>query len=180
MKSLEIFKKANGLVRSYNTRDPFVIAEGLKILTIFEPDYRDLLGMYYVDGNNRFMFLNDHLEEEWYPLVVAHEIGHDRLHRQFAKKNGLREFVLFNLKNNLEYEANVFAAHLLLDNDEVFDLAVQGYDLAEMAGLLHTHINLLIIKLAEMARLGYNLRVPCEPDGRFLRKCKGRDVTRCE
>ena len=176
MDTVDIFKRADKLVRKCGTRDPFLIADALKIKTVFEPDYKDLLGMYYIDGNNPFMFLNANLEEEWYPLIAAHEIGHDRLHRQFARNGGMREFVLYNLKNNLEYEANAFASHLLLDNDDVYALAIQGYDVFQMAKMLNTHMNLLLVKLAEMTRLGYDMRLPCEPDGRFLRKIKGRNV----
>lgn len=82
----------------------------------------------------------------------------------------MQEYQLFNLRNATEYEANAFAAHLLLDNDDVYALAREGYDVVQMANAMNSHINLMLIKLQEMNKLGYDLRVPIEPDGRFLRK----------
>ena len=50
---------------------------------------------------------------------LAHEIGHDRLHRALAKKHGLQEFVLYDMATKPEYEANIVAAEILLDSDEI-------------------------------------------------------------
>ena len=57
-------------------------------------------------------------------------------------------------------------------DDEVYDLAREGYDVVQMANAMNSHINLMLIKLQEMNKLGYDLRVPIEPDGRFLRKIR--------
>lgn len=104
-------------------------------------------------------------------MVLAHEIGHDIYHRDLAK-NGLKEFTLFNMKNDTEYVANAFAAHLLLDNDEVLELARDGYDVVQIAGMLNSDINLLLIKMQEMNNMGYNFNVPCHPERNFLKKIK--------
>ena len=37
---------------------------------------------------------------------ALHRLGHDALHRDIAKGEGLKEFVLFNMKDTTEYEAN--------------------------------------------------------------------------
>ena len=66
-------------------------------------------------------------------MVAAHEIGHEVCRRALAKANGMREFTLFSMKDNTEYEANVFAAHILLDNDDVCSPARQSYDVADIA-----------------------------------------------
>ena len=42
-----------------------------------------------------------------------------------------------------------------------------------MTGRLETQMNMLMIKLYEMLRLGYDFPMPERPDGRFLRKIKG-------
>ena len=66
-------------------------------------------------------------------------------------------------------EANAFNAHLLIDEDEMDELFRDGYDLAETAKLLKVNINLLLIKIQEMNKLGMNLKVPFTPDARFFR-----------
>ena len=105
-------------------------------------------------------------------MVIAHELGHDSEHRELAKKStdGLKEFTLFQMKDNTEYEANAFASHILLDNDEVYQLAHEGYDVVQIAKLMNSDINLMLIKLQEMNKLGYNFNVPMNPDSRFFRK----------
>lgn len=66
----------------------------------------------------------------------------------------LKNFSLFNMKDNTEYEANAFASHILLDNDEVYSLARQGCDVVQISQTLGSHINLMLIKLLEMNKLG--------------------------
>ena len=61
------------------------LATELGILVEFSDDYKDLLGMYYSHWHHRFIFLNSRLDEDWLPMVVAHEIGHDQLHRTLAQ-----------------------------------------------------------------------------------------------
>lgn len=102
-------------------------------------------------------------------MVIAHELGHDAEHRDRAKesKDGLKEFTLFQMKDTTEYEANAFASHILLDNEEVYDLARSGYDVVQIAQQMGSDINLMLIKLQEMNKLGYDFNIPYDPDSRF-------------
>ena len=101
-------------------------------------------------------------------IVCAHELGHDALHRQFAKDGGLREFMLYDMKSRPEYEANMYAADLLLDDEEVMELAKDGYDMQQVAGILNTDINLIGLKMASMNYRGFDLRIGIEPKSDFL------------
>lgn len=74
------------------------------------------------------------------------------------------------MKDTTEYEANAFASHILLDNDEVYSLSRQGYDVVEIARMMKADINLMLIKLQEMNKIGYDFRIPMDPDSRFFRK----------
>ena len=105
-------------------------------------------------------------------MVIGHEIGHDARHRNLAKAEGMKEFSLFNMKDKTEYEANTFAAHLMLENRDVMELALNGYTVEAMASELNTNLDLLLIKVQEMKRLGYKLRLPMEPDSCFFKKMK--------
>lgn len=173
MDSYKVFKHADELVRQCETRDALRIAEELGIWIYYEDTLKDLLGMYTNRWNHRIMILNPNMDSYLTQMVCAHEVGHDMLHRDFAKAEGMKEFVLFNMKDNTEYEANAFAAHILLDNGEVYSLARQGYDVAEISQALNSHINLMLIKLLEMNKLGYDFRIPCDPDSQFFRHIKG-------
>ena len=173
MDSYALFKQADRLVKDCGTRDALQIAEEIGIKVYYEDSFTDLLGMYTFRWNHRLMFLNPNMDSYLKQMVAAHEIGHDARHRDLAKLQGLKEFVLFNMKDNTEYEANAFGAHILLDNNEVYSLARQGYDVVQIANALGSDINLMLIKLQEMNKLGYNFNLPYNPDSRFFRNIKG-------
>ena len=84
----------------------------------------------------------------------------------------MREFELFRMQSSTEYEANAFAAHLLIDTDECLEYAREGYDVVQIARMMNSEINLMLIKLQELNRLGYNLRLPMEPRSDFFKKIR--------
>ena len=168
--SFRIYKKANALVKRIGTRDTRQIASELGIKIYYE-SYDDLLGMYTYRWKQRIIFINNNLDDHMRQMVLAHEIGHDIFHRNLAS-NGLKEFELFDMKNTTEYEANIFCSHLLIDNDEVLTLARDGYDIVQISSMLNSHINLLLIKMQEMNKMGYDFNVPYRPESDFLKKIK--------
>lgn len=147
------------LVKRCGTRDPFRIAKELGIEVMFCEDFGRLKGMYRVIKRNRFIFINQDLSERMQRIVCAHELGHDQLHRNLAKGNALREFMLYDMTTKPEYEANIVAAEILLDTDEVLDYVYgYGYTSEQIARAMHTDINLVALKIAHLAETGYDLR----------------------
>ena len=169
MDSYRIYNQANSLIRQYKTTDPLEIAESMGIIVHDVPELKGLLGMYTYKMKNRIIFMNPNINEVLYRMVLGHEIGHDQLHRALAGGEGLREFELFDMNDMIEYEANAFNAHLLIDEDDMDALFREGYDLASSAKMLKVNINLLLIKIQEMNKLGMNLKLPYSPDARFFR-----------
>ncbi len=163
-----IFETATELVRRCGTRDPFKIAEGLGITVKISDGFTKLKGFYTVINRKRFIVLNSSLDENQSRIVLAHELGHDRFHRKLAQDACLREFVLYDMKSRPEYEANVFAAELLLDDSEVLALAKEGYDMEETAKILCTDINLAAIKIGCMNMRGFGFREQTMPRADFL------------
>ena len=88
------------------------------------------------------------------------------------QREGLREFELFRMTSTTEYEANAFCAHILIDSNECFEYARNGYDVVTIAKLMNSEINLMLIKLQEMIRLGYDLRLPMEPRSDFFKSIR--------
>lgn len=164
----EIYSRANSLVRKYGTRDPFRLADCTGVDIIRRRDFTSLLGMYAVVCRNRVIFLKDGLDGNLARAVVAHELGHDVFHRDLAKRGLIREYGLFNMKSETEYTANAFAAHVLIDTDEFLSLAREGRGFAAAARMLYTEPDLLLIKIRELRRMGFDIRLPEEPDGEFL------------
>ncbi|MSS19355.1 ImmA/IrrE family metallo-endopeptidase [Pseudoramibacter porci] len=163
-----IYRCAQHFIRQYGNRRLELIIQKLGIRLYEVPDLDELLGMYTVRWRHRIILINPSISEDLRRMVLAHELGHDQLHRDLAKGEALSENSLFDTVDHTEYEANAFAAHLLLDHDQVYELAQDGRDVVEMAKILRTDVNLVLIKLQEMTRLGWDLRVPLVPNARFF------------
>ena len=163
-----IYESAMGLVRKFKTRDPEKIARLLGIEVIYNPDFSHLKGFYIVMNRKRYIVVNDNLDERQKRIVLSHELGHDRLHRKLEGDAGLQEFVLYDMKSRPEYEANLFAAELLLDDSEMLSLARDGLDIEEISKILETDINLVAIKVSGMNARGYNFNSVIPPKRNFL------------
>ena len=159
MNAEQLSKVGSDLVRRCGTRDPFQIANALGINVMDDcENLGSLKGMYCIVKRNRFIFLNKDLSPQMKRIVCAHEIGHDRLHRALAKKHGLQEFVLYDMATKPEYEANIVAAEILLDSDEILEYIYDyGYTSEQIARAMHTDINLVALKIAHLAETGHKL-----------------------
>ncbi len=157
------------LCKRHGTRDPALLAERMGI-HIYETELSRLKGMYRVILRRRCIFINANLDEDTRRLVLAHEIGHDCLHRDLAKGNGLQEFMLLDMTARPEYEANCFAAALLLPDAEITELIYQyGYNAAQIASAMRTNVNLVALKIDSLRLRGYDLS-GLEHDSRFLKE----------
>ncbi len=144
----EIRKSAADAVRQYGTRDPFTLAREMHIELLVR-ELGTLKGFYKDVYGTPFIFLSRHLSRGEAMLVCAHELGHHLLHRQFAAF-GFEEVSVFSPASRREYEANLFAAELLLDTKEVFDAARAGCTAAQIAAELGADVRLVELKLAAM------------------------------
>jgi len=157
------------LVLKYGTRDPFEIAKELGIIVLFCDDFGPLKGMYTVIKRNRFILINQDLDDQMKKIVCAHEIGHDRLHRRYLESNCIKEFSLYNMNTKAEYEANIVAAEILLDTDELLRYIYDyNYSAEQIARAMNSDINLVALKIAHLTRCGYDLR-PLEHRSEFLK-----------
>ena len=173
IRSEEIYKKANSIVKSCGTRDTLKIARALGIHLHFLDNLNDLLGMYTYRHKERHILLNSNMEYLIMQMVCGHEIGHDTFHRDLANGNEpLPEFVLFDMRTKHEYEANAFASHLIIDDDELIDLMKQDYDVVQLSAAMGTNINLMLIKLNELNRMGWQLNLPYVPHSDFLKNVR--------
>ena len=154
----EIAKKANKLIKVCGTRDPYKIAEEIGI-EIIPCDFVRQRGAYKVIKCNRFIFINENLHPTAGRIVLLHELGHDALHRaEAARVGGFKEFNIFNMADSrMEYEANVFASQIELDDEEFLDYCTRGYDTQQIAMAMHSDINLIALKADTLISQGYRL-----------------------
>ena len=119
---IESIKKIVALCkRKIGTSDPFVIADQLGVL--YQIGNCDHEGCYMFLKNHRYIFLSNKLDESELRLVMAHELGHALLDRKVNCYFIRNKTLLLN--SRYERRANLFAAHLLIDDDALNEFA--GY-----------------------------------------------------
>lgn len=111
---------AEWLIKRYDTRNPFEIAKLLHIAVIEEP-LGPIRGYYSQSHRQKFIHINNNLDDSKRLFTCAHELGHAVLH---AKENTpfLRNNTCFSV-NRLELEANRFAVDLIISDDMLSDYA---------------------------------------------------------
>ena len=152
-----IVERARKLTRQLETHNPFRIAGYLGIDVEYE-DLGGLKGMYLCIKRNRYIVINNQLDDRLQEIVCAHELGHDQFHREMAQDRWLHEFSINNMRQRPEREANLFASEMLLQDCEVMTLAMGGYTIEQIAGELNTDVNLVALKLDTIRRDGYEFR----------------------
>lgn len=116
--SRNIKKIALGLIRKYNTQNPFKLAEALNIEYIIG-SMGKCSGCYLYLKRHRCIFINEDLSDSDMLFVMAHELGHAILHRAencyFIRNKTLLSTECF------EREANIFAAELLIPDELIYE-----------------------------------------------------------
>ena len=141
------------LISRYGTRDPFRICREKGIEIMYRDDFIGQKGAFSLMLNVPFIFINNNLSDEMKRIVCAHELGHAMLHRKLCrqrKNQTIYEYEIFDIRNSTEYEANIFAANLLIDEHEMNEYMSYGYDIVQTARAMNLNVNLLLIKLHEM------------------------------
>ena len=162
-------QKAEALIQKAGSRCPFEIADELGIIVMFRSDLGNLKGMYTIIKRNAFIFINSNLTDLMKKIVCAHELGHHTIHPHLAKGGAFKEFMLYEMDSKPEYEANIFAAELLLDTDELLDYIYDyNYSDEQIAMAMGTDVNLVALKVGYLRELGYDLK-PSDHKSDFLK-----------
>lgn len=77
--------------------------------------------------------------------------------------------MMYDYTSKPEYEANIFAANLLVEDSKIVELA-HDYDLISIGSMLGINPNLITFKLASMKSRGYKTNLSETPNGGFLKK----------
>ena len=91
-----------------------------------------------------------------------------------AASNELIEYELFDINSEMELEANIFAAHLLLDEKSLIEDVKEGYTYNQLASMYDVNVNLMIFKLNEMHRMGMPIRKEAPSKSTFFRDIEDR------
>ena len=130
------------LMKKYKTNDPFKIAKKMGIVILYH-ELGSIYGYFRAYKRMPIIHINNNLNYEMQCVVCAHELGHAILHTNintlFFKKH------TFFSTDKLEIEANSFAAHLLIPDENLFDTYDQ-MTIYDIAALHHVPIELVELK----------------------------------
>jgi len=144
-----ISEVADQLVNEYGTRDPFELA-GLLGIEVKLGDFAKLKGFYYCVYDCRYISISMNIPRAEAALICAHELGHDQLHRDLLPTlRFLKDETLFST-DKVEYEADNFAANLLITDDLIDKYANSGYTIKQIAANENLYPQLVKLKLKKI------------------------------
>ena len=110
---------------------------------------------------------------------MAHELCHATNHRK-SGIHAFHEVALFDQTTELEKDANLFAAELLLDDQDVLDALNRDTTFFNAAAALYVPIELLDFKFRVMKWKGYKLvEPPITARSNFLKDMEVPDNADC-
>lgn len=161
---------ADKLRRKYDTRDPYEICDALNVHIRVKDLGTDIKAYYFYHSRIRNIVLNSRVSGTVRRILAAHELGHDRLHKDIAMLKGFQEVELFDMAQPTEYEANIFAAELLIDDNELLELLNdENASFFSAARELYVPAPLLDFKFRVLKHKGYRIEAPYIANGDFLK-----------
>jgi Zn-dependent peptidase ImmA (M78 family) len=163
----KIIKKCDG------SRDPEVIYQCLGIELEDTFDLANLKGMYSSADRHRTIYLHKRLTGYLRRFVLMHEICHDQIpeHRKRARRMPYKEIQFFGGANQSEREANSVAAHVLIDDEKMVNLIMEGNTAQAIAAELYVPEDLLLIAIEDYHKLhpDFIVRLPRSGRGNYLK-----------
>ena len=158
-----ICREVKRLKKKYHESDPFKLCDAMGIILLDAPmgNYQGACkGFFLTQSRKRSITINSDLPEELQRIIVTHELGHAVLHAKAVGVNAFHDFELFDSTSFMEYEANIFAAEFLMDDDDVLEKLNEDISFFGAASLLRVPPELLDFKFRLMKRNGYKLIDP--------------------
>ena len=130
----------------------------------------DIKAYYFYAARIRNIVLNNRVPETLRRILTAHELGHDQLHKEIAMTHGFHEIELFDIVQPTEYQANMFAAEILIDDNDLFEMLNDAdSSFFGVARDLNVPAALLDFKFRMLKHKGYRINAPYIANGDFLK-----------
>lgn len=139
---MDIRKKVDALVRTYQTRNPFEMIKGMNVILVRCP-LDGVRGFYQYFQRNNIIYIDESLTETEQMFVCAHEMGHMFLHK---KSNAVyMDSRTYLNTNRFENEANLFAMELLVSDEFLTDH--KQFTTEQISRMLGYHESLIKLRL---------------------------------
>lgn len=178
----EISDSVAKLKRKYDETDPFRLCGAMGIVVLCQAlgSHPDAVKGFFLESKRiRTITINSDLPEVIQRIIVAHELCHATNHRK-SGIHAFHEVALFDQTTELEKDANLFAAELLLDDQDVLDALNQDTTFFNAAAALYVPTELLDFKFRVMKWKGYKLvEPPITARSNFLKDMEVPDNADC-
>lgn len=167
-----IYDKTEEISRKYQTRDPFELLDAIGVITKESEAFHSMKGFCVTVNRSTYVTINGLLHPAEKRIVAAHELGHILLHRNLLKMAPMKDTVLYDMTSRTEYEANLFTADLLIE-DNCLDELRENEDMNyfQMCSRIQTSPDLMSFKLFSMMKRGWDCPAsPLDLNSRFLGK----------
>lgn len=139
---MDIRKKVDALVRTYQTRNPFEMIKGMNVILVSCP-LDGVRGFYQYFQRNNIIYIDESLTETEQMFVCAHEMGHMFLHK---KSNAVyMDSRTYLNTNRFENEANLFAMELLVSDEFLADH--KQFTTEQISRMLGYHESLIKLRI---------------------------------
>ncbi len=163
--------RVRALVKRYGTRDPFQLCEESGIRVRYKDLGKDIKAYFFCQSRIRNIVINQRTVDSVRRILCAHELGHGILHKELAAMRGFQELELFDSVAPAEYEANLFAAELLIEDDALLELLNDNEkSFFGVAQELSVPAELLDFKFRVLKNKGYRIESPYFSQADFLKK----------
>jgi len=165
--------KVDTIRTKHNESDPFVLAKAMGVLLTYQAmgnSEKSCKGFFITQSRRKSITINSDLPEVIQRIICAHELGHAALHAKTPGIDAFHDFNLFDSVSVTEHEANVFAAELLLKDEDVLELLNDDMSFFDAAAALSVPPELLDFKFRVLKRKGYKIvDSPIQAGSKFLR-----------
>ena len=171
-----ISREVEQLIRQYDETNVARLCRAMGVTVLFSPMGNfdgACKGFYLSQSRKQVIMVNSHLSEDLQAIIMAHELGHAVLHRRASGIRTFHDFVMFDETSQYEFEANIFAADLLMPDEEVLSLLNDDISFFAAASALQVPPELLDFKFRVLKRKGYKvIDPPIVANGDFLKKVR--------
>jgi Zn-dependent peptidase ImmA (M78 family) len=126
-----IKKIVQDLTKKYKTNNPYELAAFNNVHILLWDLHEEIKGFYKYDKRNKYIFINNNLDESSQKFVCAHELGHSQLHPR-VNTPFLRANTLLST-DKIEREANRFAVELLVPDEILYEYQGSKLTINEVA-----------------------------------------------
>ena len=163
MTSDYIHKTARRAVKKHGEDDPARLARELGFIVLYQnmgTDETSCKGFFIRQSKVTAIVVNGDLPLRVRRLVIAHELGHALLHAEQLESGLLGDASIFDSGSLMEYQADMFAAELLIPDDKAKRLFRAGATFYQAATVLGVPEELLDYKLRSLRNRGFEIDAP--------------------